>query len=230
MMHLSEIKELSEELEIAPLNIIREQLEIEILDNFSRSELSERVIFYGGTAIRLAYGGQRFSEDLDFIFERTIKQSDVNELESIIRNVSKKNEGVLLEEVHDKRNTLFGLVHVSHPLLKHSIRVKIELSKKAHKQESEYLMLSSPTSILNPVIKTSSVKSLIQNKLLAIKMRNEPRDWFDLWFLSTKDNSVNKPSEKFPFNKREFANELKRWLPKKFWKIVPNVISYYEKN
>ena len=229
MLHSDEIKKISNELEIAPLNIIREYIEIEVLENLSKSELSERVIFYGGTAIRLAYKGPRFSEDLNFIFKNQTKK-DAKELENILNKVSKNNEGILLEEIHDKRNTLFGLVHISNPLLKHSIRIKLEISKKAHKQESAYIMLNSPASILNPIIRTSTLKSLIQNKLLAIKMRNKPRDWFDLWFLSSKDNSINKPGKKFPFNKKEFSNEIKRWIPKKYWKIIPGVVGYYEKN
>ncbi len=229
MLDLIEIRKLSATIGISALNIVRENLEMEILESLSKSDLSHRIIFYGGTSIRLVYGGQRFSEDLDFIFEKQNK-NDYKELEQALLSVSKANEGVLLEEVHDKRNTLFGLVHISNPLLKHSIRIKIEISKKQHKQKAEYLMLRSPCSILNPIIKTTSLNDLIQNKLLAIKMRNEPRDWFDLWFMSKKNNTNLKPKIAFPFNKKEFENELKRWLPKTFWKIIPGVIVYYEES
>ena len=229
MLNLLEIKKLSKNIGIAGLNIIRENIEIEILDSLSKSELSGRVIFYGGTAIRLAYNGPRFSEDLDFIFDKHHKK-DAQELKNILNNVSKNNEGIIIEEVLEKRNTLFGLIHISNSLLKHSIRIKIEISKKSHEQKSEYLMLSSPCSILNPIVKTSTLNSLIQNKLLAIKHRNEPRDWFDLWFIGKKTNSIHKPEKSLPFNKREFENELKRWLPRNFWKVIPGVIAYYEKD
>ncbi|MBI2995540.1 MAG: nucleotidyl transferase AbiEii/AbiGii toxin family protein [Candidatus Melainabacteria bacterium] len=229
MLDLIEINKLSKDIGIAALNIIREHIEVEILESLSKSKLSERIIFYGGTAIRLVYNGPRFSEDLDFIFKHQGKK-DAKELESVLKTVSKNNEGVSIEEVHEKRNTLFGLIHVSNQILKHPIRIKIEISKKLHKQESGYLIINSPCSILNPIIKTSSLKNLIQNKLLAIKNRNEPRDWFDLWFLAKKNNTVDKPKIFFPFNKKEFENELKRWLPKGFWKAIPGVITYYEEN
>ena len=229
MLNLLEIRKLSENIGIAPLNIVRENIEIEILDGLSKNELSDRIVFYGGTAIRLAHNGPRFSEDLDFIFEKQNKK-DAKELENILKNVSKNNEGVSLEEIFEKRNTLFGLIHIVNPLLKHPIRIKIEISKKLHEQNSEYLMLSSPCNILSPIIKTSSLKSLIQNKLLAIKNRNESRDWFDLWFMNKKSNSSFKPRKDFPFNKREFENELKRWLPKGLWKMIPGVIAYYDKD
>ncbi|OGI13718.1 MAG: hypothetical protein A3I68_00355 [Candidatus Melainabacteria bacterium RIFCSPLOWO2_02_FULL_35_15] len=223
-----EIKKLSKNIGIAALNIIRESIEIEILDSLSKSALSDRVIFYGGTAIRLAYNGPRFSEDLDFVFKKQYIK-DAMELENILKNVSKNNEGIIIEEVFEERNTLFGLIHISNSLLKHPIRIKVEISKKSHRQKSEYLMLSSPCNILNPIIKTSTIESLIDNKLTAIKHRNEPRDWFDLWFMNNKNNSSHKPKKEFPFNKREFENELKRWLPKGFWRMIPGIIVYYEK-
>jgi len=227
MLHLLEIKNLSQNIGIAPLNIIREYFEIEVLNELSKSNLSERLIFYGGTAIRLTCSGERFSEDLDFIFEKQSK-NDFKELSNILKNVSKKNDGVQVEEIHEKRNTLFGLLHITNPILKHPIRIKIEISKKTHRQKTKYMMIVSPTSLLHPIIKTSTIDSLAKNKLYAIKMRNEPRDWYDLWFINKKVNSDLKPKKRFPFNHREFENELKRWLPRNHWKIIPGIISYYE--
>ena len=57
-------------------------------------------------------------------------------------------------------------------------------------------------------------------------------DWFDLYFVNKKNNSNYKPGsiKSLPFNKKEFENELKRWLPKNSWKIIPGVITYYEEN
>ena len=225
MLNLLEIEKLSKEISIAPLNIIREYYEMEVLDELSRNELSERIVFYGGTAIRLAYNGFRFSEDLDFIFSKELKK-DEKELTNILKNIADKNPGVKVEEIINKRNTLFGLIHISHDLLKHSIRLKIEISKKDHDQESQYLLLKSPTSILNPIINTSTKKSLLENKIEAIKNRNEPRDWFDFWYLSKELKYNKKKIPLFPFNKKEFENELKRWLPKNYWKVIPEIILF----
>ncbi|MBU0619954.1 MAG: hypothetical protein V1768_03190 [Patescibacteria group bacterium] len=49
------IEKLAQDLKIAPLNIIREYLEMEVLYYLSQSKLAENIIFYGGTALRLAY-------------------------------------------------------------------------------------------------------------------------------------------------------------------------------
>lgn len=46
--------------------VIVEYLQYEILDSLYKQKNSEKLSFMGGTAIRIAYGSQRFSEDLDF--------------------------------------------------------------------------------------------------------------------------------------------------------------------
>ena len=47
--------------------IVKELLHYDILMALSRSQMARRLVFQGGTALRLCYGGQRYSEDLDFV-------------------------------------------------------------------------------------------------------------------------------------------------------------------
>jgi predicted nucleotidyltransferase component of viral defense system len=47
--------------------IVKELLHYDILAALSASEIGPHVCFQGGTALRLCYGGQRYSEDLDFV-------------------------------------------------------------------------------------------------------------------------------------------------------------------
>jgi predicted nucleotidyltransferase component of viral defense system len=44
----------------------KELLHYDILFALDKENLLDNIIFQGGTALRLCYGGQRFSEDLDF--------------------------------------------------------------------------------------------------------------------------------------------------------------------
>ena len=50
----------------SPRSILTEYLQYEILDSLFKQEGSEKLSFMGGTAVRIVYGGHRFSEDLDF--------------------------------------------------------------------------------------------------------------------------------------------------------------------
>ena len=227
MLHQSIIEKLAKDLKIAPLNIIREHLEMEVLYYLSQSKLSESLIFYGGTALRLAHNSFRFSEDLDFLFVKKIKTSQ-KELNQVLKLVAENNQGVKVEEVFNKKLTLFGLLHIKHNLLKHPIRIKIEISKKKNGIQLENMLLTSLTSNKEIIFPTVTLESIYELKKQAIKNRNTARDWFDFWYLSNKLKKDNEINKKFPFNKKEFMNELKRWLPQDKWKILDTVIKFYE--
>ncbi|MFW5888106.1 MAG: nucleotidyl transferase AbiEii/AbiGii toxin family protein [Patescibacteria group bacterium] len=81
--------------------ILLEYLQYELLDSLYKHEGSEKLSFIGGTAIRIVYGGQRFSEDLDFdnfglsfsdfeaLLEKTVKDMEYKGFEAEFRNVEK---------------------------------------------------------------------------------------------------------------------------------------------
>ena len=222
------IEKLAKDLKIAPLNIIREYLEMEILYFLSRSKLSENIIFYGGTALRLAYQSFRFSEDLDFLFVKNLR-SDKKELVKVLQLATEKNQGVSLEEVIDKRLTLFGLLHIKNELLKHPIRIKIEISKRKNGIKSENALLTSPVSNKEVIFRIADLESIYKLKKKAIKNRNMPRDWFDYWYLNQKLHQDKMINKKFPFNKNEFSRELKRWLPQDKWQAIDMAVKFYGK-
>lgn len=220
------IEKLASDLKIAPLNIIREYFEMEILFYLSQTNLSKNIIFYGGTALRLAHKSFRFSEDLDFLLVNS-SQSNIPELKQALQLVKKNNSGAVVEEVIEKRSTIFALLHIQNELLKHPIRIKIEISKKTNGIKSENLLLVSPTSTKEIIFHTVTLESLFKLKEAAIKNRNMPRDWFDLWYLSQKLGRDEKFNKNLPFKENEFSHELKRWLPKDKWPIISSVIKYF---
>jgi predicted nucleotidyltransferase component of viral defense system len=48
-------------------NLIKEAIHLHLLSALSEVGVLQHVIFQGGTALRLCYGGERYSEDLDFV-------------------------------------------------------------------------------------------------------------------------------------------------------------------
>lgn len=212
---------LASSIKIAPEHILREYLEMAILQSFSETNLTKKMIFYGGTALRLAYGGPRFSEDLDFLMTQKITDK---ELEKNLGEICNKYPELTLVETKMKRNTLFGLLKIRHPSLKHPRHIKIEICKKENDINSEYRMLHSDCSNLSPLTQTITVESLEKLKINAIRNRKEPRDWLDLWFIS---NILKKNFEaplEFPFKKTEFIREMKIFLPKNKWQIIEEII------
>ena len=121
------LNELSQKLKIAPLNILREEAEMVILSNIAEAPFSKNIIFYGGTALRLAYGCPRFSEDLDFLMVHTVKEA---ELRNALLKSTVQEPGLTLEDLKDKRYTLFALLKLRSPSLKHALNIKIEISRR----------------------------------------------------------------------------------------------------
>ena len=57
---------LSGEMKIDIEQIVREWWEVVLLRDIFSSPVGDKLFFKGGTALRLAYGSARFSDDLDF--------------------------------------------------------------------------------------------------------------------------------------------------------------------
>lgn len=211
---------LTKQLKIASLHIIRENIEIAILDALSQSKIIKNLIFYGGTSLRLAYNSPRFSEDLDFLMIKKIPQK---ELKTILENFVQDNPGATLKDYKEKRHTLFALINYKTSLLKHPLNIKIEIAKRKNGVAYEFIPLSSPCSHLTPIIPTATIESLAKMKQEAIKDRKAPRDWFDLWYITKYLKKPYKHPKAFPFTKEDFENELKRFLPKNMWKLIKQI-------
>lgn len=66
MINLNEVRKYYPKLIGFDKSILREYLQYKILDVIFKSETANKLSFIGGTAIKICYGGSRFSEDLDF--------------------------------------------------------------------------------------------------------------------------------------------------------------------
>src|SRR3972149_1697860 len=66
MITKDQIKNLSEIFQIDEFSIFREYLQLIFLSYLYQEKGASKIIFKGGTALRLLFGSPRFSEDLDF--------------------------------------------------------------------------------------------------------------------------------------------------------------------
>lgn len=207
-----ELNRFANTLKISPVEIIREETELIILDKIAQSELGSQIIFKGGTALRLCYGSPRFSQDLDF---NATGKLDKRQLASVLQTVVSDSGRIEVKDLFDKRYTLFALLSVASPSLKQTFSVKIEISKKVYRLKKNEVLIkaaASPVSPLTPLLPTYSLERILTEKLMAIKTRAEPRDYFDLWFIGEK----LRQKIKFPrvnINPSRFKGELNQLLP-----------------
>ena len=66
-MDETQLNEYIKNLGISRDQILREEAEMEILAELANDKLGSKLVFYGGTALRLAYNSPRFSEDIDLL-------------------------------------------------------------------------------------------------------------------------------------------------------------------
>ncbi|MDO8520957.1 MAG: nucleotidyl transferase AbiEii/AbiGii toxin family protein, partial [bacterium] len=129
-MTLEELNGHVRTLGISKDQILREEAEMLFLNELAQNVLGSRVLFYGGTALRLTYGSPRFSEDIDLL---RIKPVLFSQFTRLMKKIEKKYPNWKLSDIKDKRNTFFALFVITDEKLKHNFSLKIELHKPAKK-------------------------------------------------------------------------------------------------
>ena len=216
----SDLNSIVQTIGISKDQILREMNEMIFLNSLSKDDLSRSIIFYGGTALRLAYNSPRFSEDIDLLEAKTISFPS---FKNFISEFVTEHPNWNLKDLKDKRSTMFALFVVDEPELKHALPIKIELRKNVDNVscEKELKMISSEVSIFQPLLFVPTLNQLLILKTEAIMERKKARDIFDLWYLSQVTRAKFELPTVLPnWNEREFKNELKVFLPKKYYPII----------
>ncbi len=217
-MEKKQLQILSSELKIAPERILREYWELIILNELSDEEWSSALGFKGGTALRLAYGSPRFSDDLDFSLIAPLKSSKVFSWAKSVAKILKLE----VTDAADKRNTILVEFRIRDESLAQPIKQKIEISKRTQnkaKRDFELRLISSPTSNLQALFLVASIDLIWVEKISALKNRQEPRDLFDLWYISQRIKK-QLPSDIPKISPKILKLTLNKYLPLKYQRIV----------
>jgi len=155
----------------------QEQFELEVLDKMNSAKMLKGLIFGGGTMLRLCYGLNRFSVDLDFWAAGKIDSGaffkDMKDLLASAYSIT---------DAADKFNTLlFEVRSRGYPRL-----LKIEIRKEEKKVAVEQSIAFSKFSNTQVLLGTVSLKDMMAAKTEALLDRKEIRDAFDMEFLVKK--------------------------------------------
>lgn len=187
------------------LAAMREIMQEIVLAGLSRTDFYEKAAFYGGTALRIFYGLDRFSEDLDFslleqnsgfslepYFDAIITEFEALGMTISIKEKEKKiksdiESAFLKSETIWKELILEGVVQQSQVTINSTIRIKIEVdSRPPLGFDTEEKLLVRPFSFY---VRCFSLSSLFAGKMHALlfrkwKNRVKGRDWYDLeWYI-----------------------------------------------
>jgi len=211
---------LSRQLKIALEHVVREEHELLILRNLSETPLSSALVLKGGTALRLAYGSPRFSDDLDFsILTPVPEDAFVHVAETIIKTLPQ----VTLVEALSKQFTLFALYKVREPYLPYAFSIKLEVSTRPEIWERErdftLRLLTSPVTPVSVLAQVATLERMWADKQSALAARREPRDLYDLWFIAQKLRRTFTP-DLSGFDPKAIRRELRKYLPRSHWQVI----------
>ena len=86
-MNLNELTAYKATLKISIDKIVREEAEMAFLQELADDPLSSKLVFYGGTALRLAYNSPRFSEDIDLIEQEYFPRSSISDVSLLFSSI-----------------------------------------------------------------------------------------------------------------------------------------------
>lgn len=202
---------LQKSLGISQEQIVREEYEMIILKALFESEMGKSFVFKGGTALRLAYGSPRFSEDLDF---SVIEEFDKKTLDKLLKSIANQYEALELIEVRQKFFTYFALFKVKEEFTPQVFSIKFEASIRPvdWQKDKDYqlLALGSKVTNLTVLVQVVSLERIEQEKLTIEPPR--VRDLFDLWFIGQKLGKA-KPMNFKGWDVRMVRRELHKFLP-----------------
>jgi predicted nucleotidyltransferase component of viral defense system len=157
--------------------IKQEQFEIEVLDRLKSGRFLDSLIFTGGTMLRLCYGLNRFSVDLDFWLYKKI---DAEKYFDQLKDFFSKYYSIRDAE-HKFYTMLFEISSKNYPR-----SLKIEIRKKFEQVKTEFSIAYSKHTNNQVMVRTLSLQEMMNSKIEAFFNRREIRDVFDIEFLIKK--------------------------------------------
>lgn len=180
--------------------MLKEHLQLLILDYLVTSKYAPRLTFIGGTCLRHVYGIDRFSEDLDFDCKQLSREDFMAMTDDVIthlrRNginaVAKDKESPLLTAF--RRNIYFPEMLFELNLSGHRderLLVKVEAQDQGVDYDAQVATVNKQGFTF--MLRCAPVDIICSMKIAALLNRGKGRDFYDLMFLS----SMTKPNYGF---------------------------------
>lgn len=112
MLNAEDLKNFTEKFQTSNRNVVREYIQSMFLSALYKIEGSGKLLFKGGTALRLVYQSQRFSEDLDFTGQRIYRTEEIDDLFiAAMAEVEKAVTAISFKEAKPTTGGYLGLIH-----------------------------------------------------------------------------------------------------------------------
>ena len=226
MLLESQIRSLAIQFQTSEQNVATEYCQHLFLSNLYNIKNSSKLLFKGGTALRIIFNSSRFSEDLDFSGENLSARDIESVLLDCLDNIS--YSGIETDIKESKKTSGGYLSQLNFRWNSYDVNIRVEISLRTKKMDKEVFMIASD--YLSPYsVSALSTSSLVQEKIRATLERKKPRDFFDVYFLLR--SRLVPPEQKSLLQKVEktirseninFSRELKQFLPVSMHPVIKN--------
>lgn len=241
MLSLENLKEFTNKNQTRLENIIREYIQHLFLSSLYKIKGSEKLLFKGGTALKIIYGSPRFSEDLDFDGQNIYQSKAIDDL--FIETISEIEKiGIEISLKEAKKTTGGYLGIIVYRLYDISEEMNFEVSLRNGKK-ADYEMAT----IVNDYLPAYSIihspaERIVNGKIEALLDRGKPRDYYDIYFIlrhpglrrAINKNQLKRIEQNLNKTEVNFKRELSVLLPvshqmilKDFKKILTREIKKY---
>ncbi|HEY4523990.1 MAG TPA: nucleotidyl transferase AbiEii/AbiGii toxin family protein [Candidatus Paceibacterota bacterium] len=208
-------------------NIVREYFQHIFLGELYKLPNAEKLLFKGGTALRIVYGSPRFSEALDFSLFGVPQKEAKHFVEGLFVDVLSEIEhfGVRVELGEKIGATSGGYFGVATFHISEYPPVGVEINASSRNMAD---VRGETDSIANNFVPTYTVIHFPQNEIVeekifsALRERKKPRDFYDLYFIMRKGMLSSEQKKKLgpirdsiisDAKQINFKNELGTFLP-----------------
>ena len=218
MLNIKNLEKFTDQAQTSIQNVVREYCQHLFLSYLYQQPGSERLLFKGGTALRIVFHSPRYSEDLDFTGVKVI-QSEIEELfTNTLANMEKTGIHVGIKEGKHTTGGYLGIMEFD--VYGEIIEIYFEVSLRNGKRITGVRQFIENDYIQAYTLVCLPTKVFIQGKLDALMNRHKPRDFYDYFFLLSGNYPLVKDKDNLAKTLKllteagyNFRNELKELLP-----------------
>jgi len=184
MMTVETIQKLATQHQTTAINIAREYCQHLFLSAFYQRHAADRVLFKGGTALRILYGSPRFSEDLDFSGFGIRKPAIEELITESLSAVERVGVSIDIEEAKATSGGYLGIIH--NRFGDYCVEIRLEISLRDRGAVKPEMALIAGDFLPAYTLLHLPQDLLVEEKLKALLDRAKPRDFYDLYFILRK--------------------------------------------
>lgn len=182
MLSRENLKEFARKYQTVEKNIVREYIQHLFLSALYKIPSSEKLLFKGGTAMRIIYGSPRFSEDLDFTGQNIFQHRIIDDIFiEALSEIEKVGIDIGLKEAKPTTGGYLGIIYYNLHNLSEDMKFEISL-RSGRKLKEEIDTIVSDFIPAYTIVHLSS-KEIAGGKIAALLDRKKPRDFYDFYYI-----------------------------------------------